>query len=176
MAAANWTAIEQELQACVRRASGLERVVWTDQDGTRPQLPYATIRVDPPDATGARDEVRVSLTPGQPAGAELTFETCSQAEFDLRVQVFTKTTRGDDSACRIATRLRNSLSKQSELAILSAAGVAVVDRGPVQNLTALLETRSEGRAALDVRLRTADGTTETETYIEHVKISINLSQ
>lgn len=173
MAEANWTAIEDALHAWVVAGSKLapQRVIWDRQNGTRPKRPFVTLHRDGGTTAGLLDEQRVRDADAPAPGAEITLETVAHSEFTLTVTAFTEDATGPDSALVLANRVRNSLSTESTLFALDEAGVAVIDRAPVLNLSDLLEVEIEGRAALDVRFRVGDGTEESATFIESASMS-----
>lgn len=166
---ADWDAIDNALIAWVERTSGFPsgRVIWDQQPGTRPPRPFATLRKGGDNTIGHDVELTVSeVADPAPAGAEILLDSSEQNEFTLALTFFTVDTVGANSAYRVAKRVRASVSTEQTLNDLDAAHLALVDRAPVNNLTEMLDTEHEGQAAFDVRLRVADGTSETATYIE----------
>lgn len=168
--AANYTAIENALHEWATRSTGLApaRVVWEAQGGPRPAHPFASLRLDTASSPGSEQRTRDADAPVP--GAEIVLEAIEQAEATVTLQVFTETTTaGGGSAFALATRARNALGLDSYVENLDAAGVAVISRGSVQNLTGVLETKFEGRASLDVRVRFVDGAEDLTTWIETVE-------
>lgn len=170
MAEANWDAVDNALIAWVERTTGFPagRVIWDQQDGgTRPPRPFATLRKGGDNTIGYEAELTVGDNgEDPPEGEELILDSAEQNEFTLVLTFFTVDTIGSNSAYRIAKRVRASVSTERTLNDFDAAQLALVDRAPVENLTEMLDTGLEGQAAFDVRLRIADGTSETATFIE----------
>jgi hypothetical protein len=104
-------------------------------------------------------------------GTELLIDYTTPAEFMLRVQVFTAEVRGNSAAPALLSKIHSYLETETARDALASAGLVVIDRGSIQNLTALVETRFEGRASLDIRMRFADGGQETATYIGSVELT-----
>jgi hypothetical protein len=185
MAEADWNAIEDALQAWVAAASGLPgaSVIWDDQIGPRPALPYATLHLEGGVTPGLFDEASWKANPdAEPTtpgvagdGDELIFETTNQEEFTVTVGVYTDATIGPSSARAIAVKIRAGLSLESRISALDAAGIAIIDRGTVQTLNLPRDTKTEGHAVFSTRLRIVDGTSETGTFIESVDVETDIT-
>lgn len=166
---ADFDAVDDALVAWVERTSGLAsgHVIWDQQNGTRPTRPFATLRKGGDNTIGFGAELTVEDNgEDPPAGEELLLDSSEQNEFTLVVTVFTVDTVGTNSAYRIAKRVRASVSTERTIGDFDAVQLALIDRAAVENLTDLLDTEVEGQASFDVRLRIADGTSETATWIE----------
>lgn len=168
--AVDWAAVETALQAWVQAAcTGVTgfQAVFAQQSAVRPPEPFATIKHD---GGGARGLAETSLVynGAAPAGQEVELNTREHTEFTVSVQVFTKDVLGAASASALANRIRNAAVKQLQGDAFATVNLAVVDRGTVQNMTDLLDTRFEGRAALDVRFRVSDGAQDKTGYIATV--------
>lgn len=181
---ANWTAIEDALQAQVARAVGFAgaKVIWEDQKLPRPARPFLTLAISE-DLTEESPEryqrnnpagVAGTLTPTVTIGTELLVGTTGNVEFTLRVQAFTAEVIGNSSARAQLVKVRNAFAADSYCDALASSGIAVISRSTVQKLTEVLETKFEGRAALDIRCRVEDGHEETQTFIETVQITTTL--
>jgi hypothetical protein len=105
-------------------------------------------------------------------GTEVLRTYSLQVEAHLRVQAYSVAVKGATFAGALLNTLRNQLETDTVRAALRAIGLYVVDRGPVHNLTGLIETRFEGRAALDLKLRLEDGAVETPTYISRANVAL----
>lgn len=163
---ASWSAVEQLLQAWVASASGIP-AIWSHQSVARPELPFATLKHDGGSSKGI-PERDLSYDSQAPAGQEITISTREHTEFAVSVQVFTADVVGDNAAPAILNRVRNALGLEGQVNAFAVQSLAMVDRGTVQNLTDLLETRFEGRASLDVRFRVSDGAADKTGYIATV--------
>jgi hypothetical protein len=166
----NDTAVENALQALVARATGIPgaRVVWEDQKADRPTKPFCTLELDGDTSPSTSDEQVTSDAPVPAPGADLVLATRVHAEFTLTVRAFTDSITGSGSARVLLRKVRNAFGLDAEIEALDLAGVAVVDRGSVQQVTAVLETKAESRAQVDVRFRVADGAEQITTWIETV--------
>ena len=102
-------------------------------------------------------------------GTELLIDYSAPSEFHLRIQAFTSGVKGSSSAPALLSAVHNGFDVESVRDTLRAAGLVVIERGIVQNLSALVEVKTEGRASLDIRFRFADGAQEITTFIESVK-------
>lgn len=168
---ADWQAIENGLQAFIARASGLpgNTVIWEIQNGSRPTGTFATLRIDGDTTSGLYAEQTERDNPTSTPGHEILIETREDAEFTFTVQVFSPNAAGNSSARAILTRVRNALSKESELNNFDSLGLAFIDKSPIQSVPVLIETQYQGHATLDTRFRVADGTEDTTTFIETVE-------
>lgn len=181
---ANWTTIENALQAQVVRALGLAgaKVIWEGQKLPRPVKPFVTLQIEADDGAALPEPyqknnpagVAGTLTPTVTIGTELLIGTTDNAEFTLRVQAFTPEVIGTSCARALLLKVKNAFGADSYTDALFASGIAVIDRSTVLNLTDLLETKFEGRAALEIRCRVEDGHEETQTFIETVQITTTL--
>lgn len=190
---ANWQAIENKLVAVVTAAMGQAvaqvwtgRVYWDHQNMPRlnsAQGPFATLHHDFGQSAGGVDETEITDNPASILGdgEELLIESKAHLDFTLRVQVFggafggNASPVGPYSAGSILSKLPRYLGLETVIDDLEVEGIAIVECGPVQNLTGLLETDFESRAAIDVRLRVADGISTTETFIETVEATTDLN-
>jgi hypothetical protein len=89
----------------------------------------------------------------------------------LSVQVIAAPTSGASSAAALLGAAVMKLRLPSALEQLRVAGVAVIEVGDTQDLSALFASDIESRAKLDVRLRTMDTATEKTGYIDTVGIA-----
>lgn len=173
----DWQAVETALQTWAKNASALPdaSVIWGKQTGPRPARPFVEMTHDGPRPLSPFVERRVSDTPGAPAGNEITLDTSGPVEFSLTVDVYTLAVIGSSSAVALAGKMAANLDLGSVIDSLDAAGVAVVDRTAIQDLSALFEEAFEGRASFSVRLRSTDGATETTTYIATAPVPASLT-
>lgn len=104
-------------------------------------------------------------------GTEILDRHAVPAETTLRVQIFTSAVKGSGSAHALLVKVRNALDLEGVKLDLVTVGAVVVESGTVQNLTGLVETKIEGRASLDVRIRFTDGADESATWIESAEVT-----
>lgn len=76
-----------------------------------------------------------------------------------------------EGALEYATQASNSLEMQTYIDLLSAAGIAILEKSSVQNLTAMLETKYEPRADFDFFIGYADNVEDDLGIIEKAELS-----
>jgi hypothetical protein len=173
----SFPAIESALVAFVETASGLSgKVVLAMQTAPQPPMPYATVRISGPrPAGGPWPRIIQSFDAAQPAGQEVSLQAVVDEELTVSLQFFTALTFGAGSARALMAQVRVALALQSTLDPLRAAGLALIDVGDIHDLSAILETAFQGRAALDLRFLVADDVTERTGYVGSVGISGTVS-
>lgn len=167
-----WQTVEDALHAWLNGATGLT-TIWSDQDAPQPAYPYATLKIIAgPTKLSALDETRQSYDAGQAAGAEVGLETGGPREITLSCQVFTRQSATTPSSHPrdLLTRAQASLGMASYLAALRTAGVAVVEVGPVQDVSLKVDDSWSARAVMSVRFRLAASVTERVGYIATVDV------
>jgi hypothetical protein len=155
-------AIENALHAWVSTVLGVE-TIWAGQNAPAPNLTYATIRLTGPFGQGA--EIASSTNLANPAGQEIEQAVSEQQEWSLSVQGYGANARALLAGATLKLQLPSAIEA------LRAAGVAVVDVGDTQDVSALVGSQFETRALMDVRIRTVDSATERTGYIDRVGIS-----
>lgn len=171
----DFAAMENALHAWLTAETGVQ-VILSRQGGPRPGDSYATLRVSEGATHGFPAEVRrkVNPAPSGDGGDELQQDAVLRKELVASVQAFTPADTGNASAQALLSRAQAGLEKPSRLEAFRAAGLALVDRGTVQDVTALLETRFEGRAALQVRFLVWDKVSDFTGYIATANVTPNL--
>src|SRR5262249_29311933 len=156
----NWSEIEDALHAWLKAATGVT-CIWAEQSGPQPKPPYCTLRIDGPRRLGGADEIRQAADcrgVRQSAGGP--------RQLTPQCQAYTAGTNGRATARELLTKAQLQLALPSVRDRLSEVGLSVIDEGNVQNVSTVLETKWQGRAALDVRLGCADTTAEQVESIE----------
>lgn len=171
--ASNWDDYEQAIRQWVIEASGLNttKVIRAEQNGPRPATPFAEVRVGDAIAVGAADAVERYYDPFADPGEEVTLVVRGLRELEVTVRVFTDASVGAESARALLEKTRTALGLDTFRDILQDAGVTVFDRGVVQHLPGVLDTRWEGRATLTVRAYVEDTVSETTGYIDSVQVT-----
>lgn len=179
----DWTGLETSLPPIIAGAAGLSagKVIWESQSSPRPALPYVSLWHTQAARLSPLPEVLSSVNPagvpGNPAanpptiGTELLSEYRAPSEMVLRVQAYSASPLGASSAEKLLQTLSLALDLSAVRSSLETLGLVVVDRAPVIALPSLVETRFEGHAALDIRLRLLDGVSEAGTYIGQAEIT-----
>jgi len=127
--------------------------------GPRPAKPYLTLRFSGPMAPSPTDDFRYDAV-------EEKFELSGLREYTVSIQVFG--IEAMDCIAEIQTKL--SLPEVTEFFASHKAQIGIVDRGSVMNVTELLDTGFEARAAVDVRFYTTSD--DPEGPIESTEKSI----
>lgn len=168
----SWAQVEQALRLWIRTATGFDEghVIYDDQDGARPTKPYAAIHIGDVVPIGIVDPVETVYNSGQPNGSEISMRATGMREFHASISCFTDQTRGDGAARAFLARAQTALSLPSVRDALSLAAVSPFDVGPVQNVSAVLGTKFESRAVLDIGFYTLQSFTEYTGYIGSVGI------
>jgi hypothetical protein len=169
--------IESALVAFIETASGLTgKVALAMQTAPQLAMPYATVRITGPrPAGGPWPRIIQSYDAAQPVGQEVSLQAVVDEELTVSIQLFTPLTFGAASARALMAQLRMALALQSTLDPLRDAGLALVDVGDIHDLSAILETAFQGRAALDLRFLVADDLTERTGYVGSVGVSGTVS-
>lgn len=152
------TALRRDwLLPAIRQVPGAEQaeVSFAEERGTRPALPYATLRLSSV-AGVARDEQR----PIDAQGVRLVVGT---RVVTASVQCY------GPGARRMAEHARSRLFLGTVADLLRAAGIVVYDATAVQNLTGLDQTRFEERGQFDARFAVASSISESVGLIERVE-------
>lgn len=78
---------------------------------------------------------------------------------------------GEPSALQGLSNAYDSLYKPSTIAIFQEDGLAILDKGPMQNLTGMLETKFEERASFDFFIGFAANVEDEVGFIETVELT-----
>lgn len=180
--AADWTAIENALQAWVKTAVGFDNAhtYWLDSNAGRPTSgSFATLEITERVPLGATPQRVHTEHPDNPQGEEIEVAAEQVLDCGFRVQIYappirgTKpgTPRGATNAAALAERVRLAGGLPSVMDALETAGLSVYDMGQVRYVPALIGTDFEGRAILDCRFYAADSVSEFTGYIDTVEVT-----
>lgn len=170
MAALSWTAIEDALVAWLESAAGVG-AIWANQTGEQPLMPYGTLKITGPRQSTPTPEVANVTNLDNPAGQEIEQTVIMRGEITVSCQVFSQVTAGAGTARELLQQARIALFLPARRQALADAGLALVQAGDTQDLTALLETTWQSRAAMDVRFNVVDTATERTGYIATVNVT-----
>jgi hypothetical protein len=169
--ALNWTNLQNAVYAAVNGAVAGVTVVWAPQAGTfpMPAKPFVTLRLISTDnaqgaVSGTMDELRSTADP-------LVWQFVHQRRHVLSVNAYSNATQQDGSAFDILSKINRRLQLASVQAALLAAGLRLWQTSAVRDLSAMLDTRGEGRAQCDYALATQDTTADAIGYIETVDLT-----
>lgn len=163
----SWADIELALQNAVEVATGLDdaHVIFAEQEGQRPSLPYVTLRIG--DTVGRGEFV----THVHDADAdELVFTAYSHPDLLISINAYTAETTGN-TARALLEALRLKLALPAARDALRAVGVTPRYASTVRNLTALDGADFRGRAQLDVRCEVVRTAEERVPYIRTVEVT-----
>jgi hypothetical protein len=168
-----WETVELAIHDWMAEATELE-TIWRNQSTPRPEYPYATLLIIAgPVRRGGRDEVRTETLSGQPQGEEVAVTTCGLREFTVSCQIYVAKpdhVNPEAHARSLMTAAQSNLGQLSTLARLRAAGLSVVEEGPVQNIDEVLEDAYVSRSNMDVRFYAAANVVERTGYIENAAL------
>ena len=135
-------------------------VVFSENSDVRPsRLPYATIRFDTQNSYGIRDEQKQVNDEG-------IVEIRGHRSLTVDINMY-----GSGSIQKMED-LKSSLSKETVLSNLNDKyGIAILDKGAIQNLSTLMETKYEERAQMDVLIGYATSIEDEVGIIERVEIN-----
>lgn len=182
---ANWDVIENAIQAQLVTGSGLsaDRVIWMHQSADRPDSDFLAVEhLDSSFTAPATPEIRQADTPdaviedpGVPGiGGELTLSAVDNLDFTIRLHYFAKASTGPLTARARLAAVRGYLGSENATAELDTDAIALVECGSVKALPAVLETKYESRAMLDVQFRTVDGFQELATFIQTANVGVRI--
>lgn len=157
MTEAQWQAIRAWLMSGATLPD--ERVIFAEPqpNAPRPKPPFATMRqLGTLTRLGAYDEERLTTTAGQ-------VKRIGQRRLTVDVNI-----HGTGAITR-AQAAQDATERYDVREALDAAGLTVIDRGQLTNLTGILSTQFEERAQFEVIFGLAVETTETPGWIETVE-------
>jgi len=132
-------------------------VIWEHEGGRRPDAPFASLDIlAGPQSTG----------PGEQRWeAEDVFALALRKRATLSVSTF------GGNALVMATTVEDALQLPAHQATLRQAGFAVWGHDGPRDISALMDTRHEGRAVIDIFIAWAETATDTPGEIQKVDIS-----
>lgn len=150
-----------------------DRIIWRDQTAPLPRRPCVTLKVTDGPRDMARSGSRVAQTvlSGSTKVPTGRFIVGMQSEMTVSVQIYGTTDPADKpkvGAAQCSHDLNASLLLNQHRIPLRRAGVSVIDRGDVTNITALEETAFEDRYQFDVRFGVARNVIDDVGVIENV--------
>lgn len=132
------------------------------KDGPRPRTPYLTIKIISGPRPRGFDELRRKNSFGD-------FEVGGMRQYTVSLQAFGM--GGYDALADLLNKMDDPYASIELKRI-----IGIVDRGDVLDISALLETGYERRAALDVIFNSAKNVDSGVKPIEHVRIGGTLKQ
>jgi hypothetical protein len=176
--AVDWDDLEVALHDEIVTATGLSgsRVIWNFQGSDRPSnaitSSFVSLQLNGIDADWNPDYA-TEVIPMASAPTDLKLIASVPTVAELTVQVFSTSATGQNSARSMAERISKFFDRESTVVRLDDAGIAVLDRAPVQAIPAILETKFESRAVFTIRVGFRSGDEEITTYIETVDFEVD---
>jgi hypothetical protein len=169
-------AIEDAVWQWVVTTSGypVERVIWAEQNGERPDGDIITLHMGPLVPVGL-DALEESVDLSRPAGEEVELKVVGVRSFSVTLQAYTHATTGSTSGRAVLGVVQTRTSLPSVRGALALAGVSLYDMGTVQVVPEIVGADFEGRAVLEVQAYCGDTASEFTTYIETTEIEGDLS-
>lgn len=164
--------IEAGLAAWLASTTGLV-VRWERQKVAQPPegTDYASLRILTYGNLVARPAQASRLDVTRPAGSQLVTTLRSPGLLSIRAQVYTRATVGESAAFWLLSKAADALEAPSVSDALELAGLGLAGRGTVQDVATLVNTRDQGRAALDVRFNVTGVVTDFGTWIETLVVT-----
>jgi hypothetical protein len=146
-------------------------VIFAEQNGPRPVAPFAEVRVGDILPVGAVDAYEAVYDASADEGEEMVETSRGLREVPATVRVFTNSAIGASSAAAILSGVQTALGLPGTRDALHAAGVTCFDRGTIQRIPSVLDTKWEGRATLTVRFYAEETAVSSTGYIAGVELT-----
>jgi hypothetical protein len=174
----DWAVVDTAIQAWIVAALPISaaQAIWSDQNTPQPSYPYVTLKRSGFSESGLLDETRETTDLTQDAGEEIELLTTGPREITLAVTAHTDPAQGsydnpNANATALLSLAQSSLGQRSVLDAFDTAGIAIVERLPVEDTSVVVNGEWLSQAAMDVRLRVVSNMTEDTGYIDKVKIT-----
>lgn len=175
MSSIDWATIRPAIQQWIASSSGygVDKVIWADDGGDQPQLPYISLSL--PITTPHGTDWRVTdLAPEQPpvAGQELRVRSQGMRTATLTVQCY---------AVRASLNAASSALEDVVASIplfsdtLDGAGAGIGDVGAVKTIAGSRSGLLEPRAIVEITLHLGSELEGRETYVETAHGTVNES-
>lgn len=112
----------------------------------------------------------------QPVASQLGITHSRPMTLSVRVQAFSATTTGNDWAVPMLEKASTALSLHTVRAKFRAAGMGLFDIGAIQNVSGLMSTKWEGRAAMELQFHVMATAQERMGYITETQAAVSISQ
>lgn len=177
--APTWEEVETAIVAWVKAGSGLAdgKVLLGNQGESSPDGAYIEVKIDGPFPFG-QPVVEHFFDGARPAGQELEERTTVSAEITVSLQAFGRygtDATGSATGRAILAKTQLALELASIRDALNDAGLGLVDKGNVIDLSKTYGADFESRGSLDLRFSLKQSASEFTTYIETVEIDSEIS-
>lgn len=170
-------AVEDAIHAWAVSGTGLagSRIIWSEQNGPRPDTPYVTLLFIGNRQVGV-DWTEIEDVSDPDPGEEIRHKVRGKRVATLSVQCFGGDATGTSAPDELLEGMRSSARLPSVAASLVAVGLGVGEMGPVQRAGAVRqETVFEPRATMDVMLFVGAEVEELGTYISNAEVENQIS-
>lgn len=152
----NFETIKTNLYSWATANSGGASVIFLNENAPRPAQPYVTLFLS------SLTQIGEDYTPESDVNGLV--DMVGDREFTLQIQTY-----GGDCITRLEN-LRSSLQMQTVLDTLRANGIVFVNHFAISDVTELLDSRFEKRAAMDVLFRIGQNYTDNLGLIQTVQV------
>jgi hypothetical protein len=179
--ALDWAVVQNALIAWLKTGSGYGTgaAIWRDQNRKKPATDFLTAKVidlssiGMPDVRQLQDLARAG-NGTTTVGTEIEFQVDAFKRLTVSVQAHTSSTVGSGKALAVLSKVQTSLHLETVRSALRVAGLAPFDFGQVQDLSAVVDTEFEGRAALTCGFYLTETLSDYATYIERANLELTL--
>lgn len=152
----NFETIKTNLYSWATANSGGASVIFLNENAPRPSQPYVTLFLS------SLNQIGEDYTPESDVNGLV--DMVGDREFTLQIQTY-----GGDCITRLEN-LRSSLQMQTVLDTLRANGIVFVNHFAISDVTELLDSRFEKRAAMDVLFRIGQNYIDNLGLIQTVQV------
>lgn len=146
------------------------------EDAQRNPLPYCTFLVTNLAGESLHTIQTQDVDDTRPVGEQLEVSHSRPMNLSVRVQAFTPTTVGTAWAVPMLEKASTDLALHSVRAGFRAAGLGLWSIGAIQNVSGLMSTKWEGRAAMELQFHVVATAQERMGYITETGAGISISQ
>jgi hypothetical protein len=164
---------EDAVYAWITSATGLA-AIWTDQAAPRPDNPYCGLSIlNGPTPVSPLWELRHTYDGGRPLEEEIVYNACVPCTFTISCQAYVPVPISRDStqhAFSVLSSAQAALALPSFLSTFASSEISVIDKGAIQNISAVIKDAQMSRASMDVIFGASLNAVEYAGYIDKVEI------
>ena len=171
--ALTWVTIQNSIATWAKTYSGIT-TIWVEQNAPQPLKPYITLNLSSRDVAqgmgvGMDERSVSSASPG-------VITTALHRRFTLSINCYSNSTIGDTHAAAYIQKLVTTLDGELLRLSLWRDGLkAIPQASGINDLSAMLETRAESRAQIDIDWATLDAVTENVSWIQTVTDTVTVA-
>lgn len=145
-------------------------------DGLGNPLPYCTVLVSGLRGESLHTIQTQDVDDTRPVGQQLEVGHSRPMTLSVRVQAFSPGTTGGAWAVPLLEKASTDLALRTVREGLRAAGLGLFDVGAIQNVSGLMSTKWEGRAAMELQFHVMATAQELMGYITETQAAVSISQ